>query len=225
VRPLFCTQQAEFSYLAGLQKKGLKVKFEEPTIEEESSSCFGEVHRSGFEKETFPMVPDVCARVGTRDVDAVKPWEQDVQRASKRMAVRVRGCHTDGEDFAQEARIRLLIAHRKRGFMQQGYVRRVIRNAVVSAARPSIRREQRHANDVDIETIEDSAEGDNRTGPRDLVVKLVAQLPRRLRRVYELLYVKELSQREAAAKLRVTQPRVAQLHREFLEHARTLIAA
>jgi DNA-directed RNA polymerase specialized sigma24 family protein len=149
-------------------------------------------------------------------------WDADVLRASQSMARRIRCCPADHQDLAQEARLRLLTAYRSRGNMPKEYGRRIVRNALVSAARPVIREQRQHANDVDVE---DVVEDDGVGHPGGGTGKLIAKLPRRMRHVYTLLYVKDLSQREAAAKLRVTQPRVAQLHRELLERARALVIA
>jgi RNA polymerase sigma factor (sigma-70 family) len=155
----------------------------------------------------------------------VASWDADVRRASVVMAHRIGACRADEGDFAQEARIRLLRAYRSRGTMPQGYGRRIVRNAVVSAARRVIREQRQHANDVDVADAEEAVEDDGAAHPATGVEKLIARLPQRMRRVYALLYVQDLSQREAAAKLRVTQPRVAQLHRELLERARDLLIA
>jgi RNA polymerase sigma factor (sigma-70 family) len=141
------------------------------------------------------------------------------------MARRIRCCPADHQDLAQEARLRLLTAYRSRGNMPKEYGRRVVRNALVSAARRVIREQWQHANDVNVEDVEDAVEDDGVGHLGSGTGKLIAKLPRRMRHVYTLLYVKDLSQREAAAKLRVTQPRVAQLHRELLERARALVIA
>jgi DNA-directed RNA polymerase specialized sigma subunit len=49
------------------------------------------------------------------------------------------------------------------------------------------------------------------------VKRFIGLLPDKLRTLYELVYVKGCTQREAAAELGVTQPRVAQLHADLLQ--------
>jgi RNA polymerase sigma factor (sigma-70 family) len=160
------------------------------------------------------------------ETDIVLSWDRDIVRASTSMAHRIgAGRRADDGDFAQEARMRLLIAFRVRGTIPKGYGRRIVRNAIVSAARRVIRDQKLHADDVDVDTVEESPEEDGGRHPVGTVANLIARMPRRMRRVYGLLYEQDLTQREAAAKLRLTQPRVAQLHRELLEQARALLIA
>jgi RNA polymerase sigma factor (sigma-70 family) len=168
------------------------------------------------------FVPNLPQRAA--EAKAIADWDPDVRRASLAMARRVRGCRADADDFSQEARLRLLAVHRARGAMSEGYGRRVLRNAVVSAARPVFRHREQHANDVDAETVEDALEEEGH-GPHEHAARLIDGLPRRFRRVYELLFVRDLTQREVARKLRVTQPRITQLRRELLERARALFIA
>lgn len=74
------------------------------------------------------------------------------------------------------------------------------------------------------------ATGSTQTGPsddvfvRDAVRKWVASLPPRMQRVYALLYVEGVSQREAAVRLGLTQPRISQIHQELLERGRADLA-
>jgi RNA polymerase sigma factor (sigma-70 family) len=48
----------------------------------------------------------------------------------------------------------------------------------------------------------------------------IRQLPDRLKRIYDSIYVRGLSQREAATFMRISQPRVSQLHLELLRRGR-----
>ncbi|HEY1694669.1 MAG TPA: sigma-70 family RNA polymerase sigma factor [Polyangiaceae bacterium] len=170
---------------------------------------------------------DLEARPRAAEGLVVSSWERDVVRASRAMARRVGGTRRgDDGDFAQEARTRLLIAFRARGTMPKGYGRRIVRNAVVSAVRRVLRGQRFEANDIDVDSVEEAAENDGWAHATSrTVASLIANLPERMRRVYDLLYEQDLSQREAAARLSLTQPRVAQLHRELLEHARALLIA
>jgi len=60
--------------------------------------------------------------------------------------------------------------------------------------------------------------------PTIAVARWVAILPDRLRAVYEVLYEQRLTQRQAAAIMRVTQPRIAQLHKAILRRGRAELA-
>jgi DNA-directed RNA polymerase specialized sigma subunit len=52
----------------------------------------------------------------------------------------------------------------------------------------------------------------------------ITHLPLRLRDIYQHLYADERSQREAAHLMRLSQPRVAQLHRQLLKRGREELA-
>jgi RNA polymerase sigma factor (sigma-70 family) len=82
--------------------------------------------------------------------------------------------------------------------------------------------------DIDSEswtgTIRRASEHQIAAGPDFLdifaVRRWVRQLPDSLRRVYEALYVDAVTQREAAIQLGVSQPRIAQFHRQLLQRAK-----
>lgn len=150
----------------------------------------------------------------------IEEWEEDVQRAAARGAIRS-GRPGDADDFAQEARWRLVTVARRRGISAVPYLRTVIANAVLAA---SLRlREQLSLEEFDDERAPTPIRA--HTDPRDQmaidhVVEWTEKLPARLQRVYRILYREHRSQREAAAILRVSQPRVAQMHRELLNRGR-----
>ncbi len=60
--------------------------------------------------------------------------------------------------------------------------------------------------------------------PRLTVGAWVAGLSPSLKVLHELLYVQECTQREAASIMKISQPRVAQLHRDLLEEGRRNLA-
>jgi|GEM_PF-2078355 len=55
--------------------------------------------------------------------------------------------------------------------------------------------------------------------------KWLEKLPGNLRAIYEALYVAGLSQREVAANLKISQPRVAQLHQQLLAQGKQDLAS
>jgi len=102
-------------------------------------------------------------------------------------------------------------------------MRRVIQNAVLN----STRREDRFVPC----TLEDAARVHHEPSvqpPSALIQSVrnwVAELPTRLARLYQLLYVEGATQREVAGRMRLSQPRVAQLHRQLLEAGRRDLAS
>ena len=59
---------------------------------------------------------------------------------------------------------------------------------------------------------------------RKVVTRFIASQPLKIRAIYCGLYRRGLSQRELAFRLRITQPRVAQMHEELLRRGRAWFA-
>jgi len=142
-------------------------------------------------------------------------WDRDIQRASKAGAQRIHGTREDAEDFAQEARIRLVrIASKPQGAASR-YVRKVIANAIKSAID---RTDKTPFEDINEETERIPAEpADSRIAE---VVAWLQTVSPQLRTIYQHLYVDGRTQREASRLMRISQPRVAQLHARLLEAGR-----
>jgi RNA polymerase sigma factor (sigma-70 family) len=127
------------------------------------------------------------------------------------------------EDFAQEARVRLLTVLRgQRGAAPEPYIRSVVVNAIRTARRSQARHSGR---EVALEETSEMPSAEGSQGGTDLfatnaVKRFIRPLPDKLRALYQLVYVLGWTQREAAKELRVTQPRVAQLHAELLQRGR-----
>lgn len=159
--------------------------------------------------------PPGVRRSSNDEERVVECWDRDIRRAARSRSSRLGGGH-EPSDLAQEARIRLVLVVRS-GKEAAPYLRTVISNAVLAAAKKGRVREEQNdcadelAADVPDPEVNDTVEA---------VAGWVAGLPRRLKAVYRALYAEELTQREAAKILRVSQPRVAQLHRELLELGR-----
>ena len=65
---------------------------------------------------------------------------------------------------------------------------------------------------------------DNDPWIRDAVARWVNGLSKSLQKLYELIYVKGYTQREAASLMGISQPRVTQLHRQLLQRGRQELA-
>lgn len=162
--------------------------------------------------------PDLAAN-SNAEACAVMAWEPDIARASKK-ATRLRGLSTEhplADDAAQEARITVALVTRK-GITDERYLRSAISNSVQNAARQTLVA----ANEAPPDGLDDLK---TETPERDLLAEQrvrawIAEQPHQLRAVYDLLYGEDVSQREAAERLGLSQPRVAQLHRDLLARGR-----
>lgn len=148
--------------------------------------------------------------------------EPYIKRSSKGFS----GSVGDGseDDFAQEARIRLLTAFRSQPKKELPYFKLTAKNAM----RDHYDREKRHGVSQ-VESVDENFEYTDGTDEASFVDGLsirvsvqawVNLLPRTLRNVYNLIYVRGLTQREAATKLKLSQSRIAQLHAELLSIGR-----
>lgn len=151
----------------------------------------------------------------------IRAWDSDIKRAASHTA-RDRGFSYDtAQDFAQAARIALVRVSEQANECGSFYVRRVIQNAVRDAARQERRLfgtllgMDNHALDFVVDP-----KSEKQSHIIAAVAEWVSLLPSRLRQVYELLYVQGHTQREAAELMRVSQPRISQLHNELLRRGR-----
>lgn len=152
-------------------------------------------------------------------------WEKDIARASAAAANRYALPAWQKDDLAQEARIRVLVAYRKGMGPHDGYIRRTIANAVSKAAQSEYSaagidhcaqvNELGNLPDVSADEFAD----------RDLLSEItlahwLPSLPRRFQKIYKHLYLNDRTQRSAAQAMDISQPRVAQLHCEFLDRGK-----
>jgi len=157
-----------------------------------------------------PKPPDEAAFLRT--------WDNDIKRAARAAA---NGDRAAEDDLAQQVRARLLVASRAMPDAPTPYLRAVIANTVRTAARRE-RRSFSARSPMALklsENLEAPAEEpeDERVGA---VVAWATRLPARLQDAYCHLYIEQLSQRETARLMKVSQPRVAQLHRQLLDRGR-----
>lgn len=171
-----------------------------------------------------PLHPTLTFTASQSDIESlVRSWNEDIVRAARTFVARDRSLSDEAaEECAQAARLALArIAHRA-DEVGAFYLRRVIQNAVRDAARRE-RRIYGRSSPLDKTSINVAAEvGDE--GRDDAIARVgewAVNLPGRLKQIYDLLYLRGWSQRATAAAMGVSQPRVAQLHRELLTRGRT----
>lgn len=186
--------------------------------------CSSSVHRS-----EAPRSEDNKPKNKPAEDEFILRWDNDIKRAATSAARRWRLDEEPTDDLVQEARLAILLAMRRGRPTTEPYVRRVIANAV----RKAVRREAKAFSQL---SADDAAAADPwaeaTESPLDFdlpFVDVVAQwvhgLPPRLHAIYKLIYIDEASQRKAAAMLRISQPRVAQLHHQLLEQGRVELSA
>lgn len=150
-------------------------------------------------------------------------YNDDIERAARSHAARLNRHHQDrpglgayqADDLAQEARVALLDVLRTHSERNEGYLRVVIRNAILNASR-------RRKVEAGALPYEDRGEAEEYGGDpiawRSVRAWLLAQTEQH-RLVFEHLIWEEKTQREVANQLGVSQPRVAKIKKELLARA------
>jgi DNA-directed RNA polymerase specialized sigma24 family protein len=149
-------------------------------------------------------------------------WDGDIKRAALSAANRGAG---DKEDLEQDARIHLLLLYRCKPDAPPAYIRTVIANALRSVHHRegrSLTSRSPLATRLDLH--HRSLLEEPECGEFWPISVWASQLPTRLRAVYFHLYTEEHSQRDTARVMRISQPRVAQLHHQLLDRARRELA-
>lgn len=184
-----------------------------------------EVPNSPCASSGSPAPLGTTKHIKTHDEDRVlEMWDADILRAARRATERagLGALHPAADDMAQEARVRLLRALRLRSVRAEAYLRCTVSNAIKNAARDEFR-----APRVPLDG-EDALEVDGGE-PQDVLARIkvagwIETLPEPLAVVYGHLYIQEASQREAARAMGISQPRVAQLHRDLLQRGHRELA-
>ena len=160
-----------------------------------------------------------AAHSPTPDGALVARWEGYVTRVAASFTC---SGALDADDLAQEARVRLLLLGRRGVERPPEYIKSLIFNAMKTAVtreKGVIGSGSPHVDELDDDALPHDREPPPE--PNEPIHRWTRLLPDRPRRLYELVYERGMSQRAAAKALRVSQPRVAQLHRALLEKART----
>ena len=160
-----------------------------------------------------PSCPPQTPALSTES-DLLRVWDADIRRAAR--AAWTPGV-LDREDFAQQVRLRVLVGHRSQPSAGENYIRTVIANTLRTARRREARSLSTRsplACELSEGVLSTQAEPYNECVMG--VSTWVADLPARLAEVYQHLYVDGRSQRDAARLMRLSQPRIAQLHSQLL---------
>jgi RNA polymerase sigma factor (sigma-70 family) len=176
-----------------------------------------------------PEVASVASEPPPADFDEgvfLEAWDPEVRHRSARSARQSGLGRSEADDLAQEVRLALLLAVRaKSGPLNERYVRRITSNVLRSEWRKRSRTEGRNVpigEVLDIPATEPGSELDPWT--RRVTTRRIEALPPRLGTIFNSIYRRGYSQREAARALGMTQPRVAQLHGKLLKWARRELA-
>jgi RNA polymerase sigma factor (sigma-70 family) len=153
----------------------------------------------------------------------LKLWDRDIRRASDIAARSFLRQAADRDDFAQDARLRVLRSYKSDPTKSEAFIRTVIKNSTRNSARSEI---------TDLEkttALETSEEAQNATAFEDratdhfvvaAVRRFISSLPENLQAVYKLIFQDELTQRDAANRMGLSQPRIAELKRELLRRGK-----
>jgi RNA polymerase sigma factor (sigma-70 family) len=144
-------------------------------------------------------------------------WEPFIKRNARSVARGAKDRALTADDIAQEGRLRLLRVPASTP-STKAWVGTVVRNEMRRVAgRPS---PYERLTPAAYKVADYRAESEKTAVMRMAVREWVDQLPDDVRAVYELTYVSDLSQREAAAVLGISQSKVSQLHQELLRAGR-----
>jgi RNA polymerase sigma factor (sigma-70 family) len=178
-----------------------------------------------------PPTPAELRRIAAGDQQAcrnlIDRWESPIKIIASGFASRA----SDIDDLMQIGRLAVhqsaLNYDLSLEFPFGNYAKRGIKNCIMQEA-TRLARQRRletplegHAEDGD----DLPPEMVNDTGPADAVKGWVLELPEPHATIFRLLYVEKLKQRGAAEELGISQPRVAQLHRSFLDITRAAFTA
>lgn len=146
-------------------------------------------------------------------------WDKDIVRAAKAYAHRVGASHADAADAAQLVRVQMWKQIKQLSNKPETYVRAAIANAVENAFRTEkggLNPTRSRFRPFDLNQL--AVEID-----LDLMISVrqwIATLPYHLQQVYQLLYVENRTERDAASIMGVSQPRIHQWRDRLLELGR-----
>lgn len=154
--------------------------------------------------------------VADSEAQFLQIWEPEIKRAAKARALGRLNRDYEADELAQRARIRLMQLYRAGKSQAVSYVRTAIANAMNTVV-PSD-----HVLSQAEEILEDAwIPADDQFDQDHLaareVTRWVGSLAPQLQSTYELLYVEDLTQRETAIRMKLSQPRIAQLRRTLIQ--------
>lgn len=169
----------------------------------------------------MPSTEDVRQSFATNELE---PQIESLTPLVRQMAARRTRCPGHRDDAQQRGMLGMLRAASKydpsRGLPFEHYALAAARNEVSKAVQ---RLPSQEATGVDLP---DLWVDERSCSPMlDALCDWLLKAPAKLRQVFEGLYVLGLSQRQLAARLGVSQPRVAALHRELMDSGRMAVLA
>jgi RNA polymerase sigma factor (sigma-70 family) len=158
--------------------------------------------------------------------NTLRRWDATIKRYSERSARRFHLPSAESQDLAQEARIKVLRVLRGTPHATDPLIRRVIFIAALKTAERAVRL----GSVITPESLSGSTNerklASHTSQPEALALTLwVERLPEPLRILVRLLYYEGCTQREVAARLGLSQPRIAQLHSLVLNRGRNDLAS
>jgi RNA polymerase sigma factor (sigma-70 family) len=185
--------------------------------------------RDVFTSPVPPTLPELEA-IAAGDEDSctglINRWEVPIRCIASAHAART----SDVDDLIQVGRISLYRAALKFNPLADvpfaNYAKRVIKHAILKEA---ARIARQRAFETSLDGISDDGEANqtglvDRNSQADLVRRWCQELGEPHATIYRLLYSEGVRQRRAAEELGVSQPRIAQLHKSFLNLARAAFA-
>lgn len=154
--------------------------------------------------------------VAESETQFLQKWDPEIRRAASAHAFGRMNPDYEADELAQQARIKVLRLYRGGKTRALPYIRTSIANAVrTPILRDPVLVQAEELPDDTLVSEDSDVELDYYVMHE--VRSWVRSLPPQLQAVYKFLYVRGLTQREAAERMGVTQARIAQLHRALLQ--------
>lgn len=163
------------------------------------------------------------AQYPSEDIKAaqISKWDKDFRRAARARTVGFELPSDFAADLEQEARVAVLNALNRYGDAPEQLIRTIVANSILKGSINEARW-RRHTAPVNAaENICSDFEEPNHDVR--LLSALIRTLPSSVQQVFQLLYVEGVSQRIAAARMKVSQPRITHLHKELKETLKALL--
>ena len=167
-----------------------------------------------------PFRSYACTSATVDESVILEIWNPRIQELAQRLARKFRLGDRADEDLAQEARLRILRVARSGRPLAAPYVWKVIKNAMWSALKRYRFNREHESRLPENESQADSEFFVYQPNSDSILTGWIQTLPRRLREVYHLLFIEELTQQEAGLRLNISQARVAQIRQALVERTR-----
>jgi RNA polymerase sigma factor (sigma-70 family) len=156
----------------------------------------------------------------------ISRWEVDLRTAARARLFSFNLPADYGADLEQEARLSLLAASRRYADPNDQLIRTVLGHSVLKA---SLREVRRNGRTIPIEAAEQLADDSQYESYEPALIQrlrnAIKALPSSLQQIFSLLYVKGVNQRCAASLLKVSQPRISNLHKELKARLKAILTS